>query len=196
MSPDSNLGIAAEEYDKFEVIRVGLADHDVISTIEGTIQKKVSNKKVCERITRRGGVKDLVPCLDLLDYDNFTKMKDAIAHERGCSIHGSLPCTACSLMQNLNIAVHGESFTKKNNREKRKGRLLLRRFLELAEEVLSNGGHMSFEWPGDCYGWLEGNLIRFTARWDLYVVDFHGCAVGYKHPVTNQSFLKPDLSVF
>ena len=97
-SPDSSLGVAAVEYTLVEVIRVGLGDQDVIQTLDGTARKKVSDAKICERITRRDSLENLMPVHDLLDYNVFAKIEDAITHGPGCSIHGSLSCTAFSLM--------------------------------------------------------------------------------------------------
>ena len=94
-------------------------------------------------------------------------------------------------MQFLNLATKGDAYRRRNSREKRAGRMMLRRFIDIANAALEGGGHASFEWPRDCTGWLEGDLILWIGRWNLYVVDFHGCACGYVHPVSGQPFLKP-----
>eukprot|EP00973_Karenia_brevis_P079615 11045800-Karenia_brevis.AAC.1 len=65
--------------------------------------------------------------------------------------------------------------------EKREhSRKLLRKFIQLAEHVLLNGGHVSFEWPRQCTGWLLPELTSFIKKWNLYSVNVDGCRAGVK----------------
>ena len=55
---------------------------------------------------------------------------------------------------------------------------MLRHFIEIAEAVLASGGHVSFEWPRHCAGWLQKDLATFIQKYDLYSVAVDGCACG------------------
>ena len=61
---DGSEGLLVPEGD-LELLGVGLGDHDVINTLNGTATKKVSNKKILESIERRGGASNLIPCTDI-----------------------------------------------------------------------------------------------------------------------------------
>ena len=48
---------------------------------------------------------------------------------------------------------------------------MLENFIVLADLVIELGGHVSFEWPRYCSGWLLPILISFIERRQLYIVD-------------------------
>ena len=89
----------------------------------------------------------------------------------GYSVHASLPCTIWSQWQRL-------SWSKKPplQADLDYHRTLLRHFLELGEAVLASGGHVSFEWPRHCSGWLHEELLAFIHKHRLYHVLVDGCA--------------------
>ena len=55
---------------------------------------------------------------------------------------------------------------------------MLKNFIAVAEVVLSQGGHVSFEWPRDCYRWALPELASFIKPHNLYEANTDGCACG------------------
>jgi hypothetical protein len=51
---------------------------------------------------------------------------------------------------------------------------LLNHFFEVAELVLSQGGHAAFEWPKGAKGWLLPELVAFMKRHKLFMAECHG----------------------
>ncbi len=99
----------------------------------------------------------------------------------GCTIHGSLPCTVWSQWQKMCIHRYGKSYDRKLKVRQRKAAKLLGKFIERAELCLSLGGHVSFEWPRYCKGWLRKELMKFIHQNNLFVADVDGCACGMKN---------------
>ena len=62
--------------------------------------------------------------------------------------------------------------------DRKQSRVLLAKYIELADLVMKFGGHVSFEWPRHCAGWILPELMNFIARWDLYSAPVDGCAAG------------------
>ena len=55
---------------------------------------------------------------------------------------------------------------------------MLQNFVEIGDAVLAAGGHVSFEWPRHCSGWILPELMYFIHRHNLFVADVDGCACG------------------
>ena len=55
--------------------------------------------------------------------------------------------------------------------KRRISRRILKNFIQTAEQTLSLGGHVAFEWPRGCHGWKVLELIAFINEPD-------GCAFG------------------
>lgn len=66
----------------------------------------------------------------------------------------------------------------KLKRERKRSRKLLANFLHCAERVLSQGGHIAFEWPKTSEGWNLPELVRFISRHNLFIAEPQGCAFG------------------
>ena len=82
-----------------------------------------------------------------------------IAQNPGWSIHASLPCTIWSQWQRLNHSLTPPCPTLVEHHVK-----MLRHFIEVAEAALAAGGHVSFEWPRHCSGWLREELMEFIHK--------------------------------
>ena len=59
---------------------------------------------------------------------------------------------------------------------------MLSNFLETAALVMKLGGEVSFECPKCCLGGLLQELIDFIIRYELYVAEVLGCALGTRDP--------------
>ena len=72
------------------------------------------------------------------------------------------------------------AFAKKLKKRQDLSRVLLSHFFEVAEVVLSQGGHIAFEWPKGAKGWLLPELVAFMKRHKLFMAGCHGCFFGMK----------------
>ena len=88
------------------------------------------------------------------------------SHDR-VHMHGSLPCTSWSMIQFLNIYLHGLTCEERL----RKARLLSLRqvavFLIITRVVKAHRGTSSFEWPKNALGW-DKPLVRQLLREQEY----------------------------
>ena len=105
-------------------------------------------------------------------------LKQQIRESKGCSLHGSLPCTVWSTWQWMAVHRYGPKYFNKLRRRRVKSVSMLKDFIECAELALANGGEVSFEWPRNCAGWLRPELINFIERNQLYTANVDGCACG------------------
>ena len=96
----------------------------------------------------------------------------------GCDLWGSIPCSPWSNWQTMNEHKLGEKFKAKLKRQRARSRRILRNFIAVAEVVLSQGGHVAFEWPKNAAGWALPELIAFIKRHNLYEARTDGCAHG------------------
>eukprot|EP00972_Heterocapsa_arctica_P019935 2940570-Heterocapsa_arctica.AAC.1 len=90
----------------------------------------------------------------------------------------SIPCTAGSTWQRINIAKHGQPHIDRVNALKRDMEQLVRNLRELALHVRAGGGTVSFDWPRYCALWKETCVQQLIQEFHLKAVDFDGCAVG------------------
>ena len=115
---------------------------------------------------------------DLGKRQTVQDMKRCARENPGTSLHCSFPCTVWSSWQNMSIHKHGAKYIKRLQTRRNYALRLLRHFIEIAEVVLENGGHISFEWPRHCSGWQQQELLDFIFRHNLYSVSVDGCACG------------------
>ena len=83
-----------------------------------------------------------------------------------------------SKWQSVNFARYGKSFAKKLKKRQDLSRVLLKHFFEVAEIVLSQGGHIAFEWPKGAKGWLLPELVALMKRHKLFMAECHGWFFG------------------
>ena len=88
--------------------------------------------------------------------------------------HSSLPCTVYCNWHHVNKHVHGKKYAQQLRRRRADARKDLQAFLDRAEELLLQGGSMSFEWLDGCAGWAEKILVDFIEKWGLHVARPHG----------------------
>ena len=100
-------------------------------------------------------------------------------HKGPVAMHGALPCTPWSQIQNLNEHVLGPKFSEKLLRNRKKSLRMVRNFMQIARLVVQQNGFVSFEWPTSASGWKEKTVKELT-EWLGAKVDFHGCALGVK----------------
>ena len=53
----------------------------------------------------------------------------------------------------MNLSRLGNRFRKRLEEKRAQSRKLLKHFIEVAELLLSQGGHIGFEWPKGAAGW-------------------------------------------
>ena len=117
---------------------------------------------------------------DALSTVTLFELNRVVEEFPGVSLHGSLPCTPLCTWPFINPHLLGQKFKHKLHKERMESRKLLAAYMNLVAKVLNNGGHVSFEWPKYCAGWLLPELQNFMRSWNIYTVSFDGCAVGVK----------------
>eukprot|EP00434_Breviolum_minutum_P040269 symbB.v1.2.035778.t1/scaffold4900.1/size33223/1 len=100
-------------------------------------------------------------------------MMGRVAEEVG--VHIVRPWT---LWQNMNLHLHGEAFAAKLEEDRRRSRLMVRKFRKLARATARKGGRVTFEWPRHCAGWALKEIQELIKELGMVVVDFDGCRVG------------------
>jgi hypothetical protein len=103
----------------------------------------------------------------------------------------SIPCTAGSSWQKLNLRKGGEKQRLRVAELRRDMALLVANLRILATAVRAGGGTIAFEWPRGCSLWREPVVQAFVEEFQLHKVDFDGCAVGLVHSTTGLPLLKP-----
>ena len=71
---------------------------------------------------------------------------------------------------------YGKKYKIKLAKKRKTSKKLLEHFLLVAENVIANGGHVSFEWPKQSEGWALPPLLRFIKRHSMYETCCNGCA--------------------
>ena len=117
---------------------------------------------------------------DLLTPHGLKKALEIVRDYPGCSIHASIPCFPWSSWVKMNLHRLGDKYAKKLAKARQQSLKMLHAFKIVAREVISLGGHVSFEWPRYCTGWKLQQLKSFISKFGLATVDFDGCAVGLK----------------
>ena len=98
----------------------------------------------------------------------------------GCDLWVSIPCGPWGNWQAMNERRWGRKFKDRVKKQRDRSRRVLQNFIAvaLAEIVLSQGGHVAFEWPKSALGWALPELTSFVKRHNLYEARTDGCAYG------------------
>ena len=99
----------------------------------------------------------------------------------GCDLWGSLPCTAWSRWQTVNLSRLGPHFRAKLLAKREESKVLQRTFFQAAEIVVRRGGRVHFEWPASCSGWELPELQKFLSHPLFTLVKCNACAFGSEH---------------
>lgn len=95
----------------------------------------------------------------------------------GADLWGSLPCGPWSQWQFVNASRLGKPYGRKLAASRRTSRKNLSNFIRCAKQVLSDGGHVAFEWPRGNAGWKLPELVQFIKENNLFVAEPDGCAL-------------------
>ena len=87
-----------------------------------------------------------------------------------------------------NVARFCKSFARKVRKRQELSRTMLKHFIQIAEVVLDQGGHIAFEWPKGAKGWMSPDLVAFMKRQKMYLAECHGCFFGMKSSKGNPMF--------
>ena len=110
-------------------------------------------------------------------------LRELVAQFPGCDLWGSIPRSPWSSWQHLNLNLDKPGYKKKLKGQRRLSVKMLKNFIKVAEQVLCQGGTVSFEWPKNCSGWKLPLLMEFIARHGLYEAITDGCAFGMENPM-------------
>lgn len=77
--------------------------------------------------------------------------------------------------QKMCLCRYGSSYATKLRAKRATRKKLLANFIKVAERAIQNGGHIAFEWPKFCDGWMLTELIK---KHDVYETLCDGCAFG------------------
>jgi len=115
------------------------------------------------------------------DFSKSATVEKIMQHLRdnpGCSMHGSLPCTVWSAWQWMAVHRYGKQYQYKLDKRRQQSRKMIRSFAKCAALCVELGGEVSFEWPDNCSGWLQRDLIKMIHELQLQTVLVDGCACG------------------
>jgi hypothetical protein len=96
----------------------------------------------------------------------------------GAHVMASIPCTAGSAWQRLNLRRGGLRQRRRIEGLKMDMERLLSNLRRVAIAAREGGGTISFEWPRHCSLWQEVSVKKFIEEFQLQKVDFDGCSVG------------------
>ena len=134
---------------------------------------------------------------DLSDPEEAASLQKMIDQFPGATLWGSLPCGPWSKWQAANIARYGKEYAKWLKKDRKLSRKLLKDFLETAENVLCQGGHIAFEWPKGAKGGQPPELTAaFVKKHGLYIAECHGCFFGLKSSNGNPMFKPWHIATF
>ena len=136
----------------------------------------------CLRITKDD------PCQELATIQKCVRFIDK--YDR-VHMHGSLPCTAWSLLQYLNVHLHGLPFVRRLRRARILSLFQVASFLIVARLIKTKGGTVSFEWPKTAEGWKQPLVEQMIHELKLQTAFCDGCAVGVFSRRTGEAILKP-----
>ena len=122
-------------------------------------------KDVCDLRTDHGIQRAVDICNDL--------------HVRGhcVDLWGSLPCKPWSKWNVFNARKLGKKFREYLKRLQEESVQMIRGYFVVAEAVIKNGGHASYEWPAFCGGWELEELKAFFKQHSFLPYRVDGCAV-------------------
>ena len=114
-----------------------------------------------------------------------SSLDDVLRHP-GAHVMASIPCTAGSSWQKLNLRKGGEKQRLRVAELRRDMAALVANLCILATAVRAGGGTIAFEWPRGCSLWREPVVQAFVEEFQLHKVDFDGRAVGLVRSTTGQ----------
>ena len=152
----------------------------------------------CEEDSEIGNICDEmnIPCLRITKLNPGTHPEtiqlclDFIRYHKNVHLHGSVPCTAWSMIQFLNIHMHGERFLKTLRKARMQSLLLIAAFLQIARANKRAGGTTSFEWPKTATGWKQGIVEQMIEEVGMSTAVTDGCSVGVTSHKTGEPMLK------
>ena len=115
---------------------------------------------------------------DLEDPQQIASLLNQTNKFKGADLWASIPCGPWSPWQKMNLHRYGKKYKIKLAKKRKTSKKLLEHFLLVAENVIANGGHVSFEWPKQSEGWALPALLRFIKRHNMYETCCNGCALG------------------
>lgn len=78
-------------------------------------------------------------------------------------------------LQNLNLAVQGEQYQDYLQDRRRQSLDMVVEFDHLSEVAILSGGTSSFEWPQECQGWKESEILSMISRFNMFSCYPTGC---------------------
>ena len=91
--------------------------------------------------------------LNALSNKTHLNLLEDVKEHPGVFIHASIPCTAWSAWQRRKAHVLDDEVRRKLNAKRKESRILLSKFIVIADRIVTFGGHVSFEWPRKRAGW-------------------------------------------
>ncbi|WP_288992781.1 hypothetical protein, partial [uncultured Marinobacter sp.] len=113
-----------------------------------------------------------------------------VARHPGAHVMASIPCTAGSSWQRINVRRGGLKQRLRIEELRKDMHILLAHLRIVATAVHDGGGTISFEWPRHCSLWQEQAVRDFIVDFQFLKVDFDGCAVGLVS-TAGEPLLKP-----
>ena len=175
INQEDDQQVEPAEIAQYEPHHQGLPGHGTM------IEFCASDDSMMGRVAKEVGV-HIVRCTETnlnIENDGVTKSLVELVEEKpGTDLWGSLPCRPWTLWQNMNLHLHGEAFAAKLEEDRRRSRLMVRKFRKLARATARKGGRVTFEWPRHCAGWALKEIQELIKELGMVVVDFDGCRVG------------------
>ena len=141
-----------------------------------------SKNSECSKLAKEKGIPYIGFSRDVCDLSDPDQIKqiELWARERiqvGESFHlwGSLPCTAWTSWQNLNLAMLSLEFKQKLEARRLESKEMVKNFSSLTDLAVESGGSSSFEWPRYCSGWELEELTSMIVKHSMYTSLPCGC---------------------
>eukprot|EP00971_Amphidinium_carterae_P147688 2927165-Amphidinium_carterae.2 len=119
----------------------------------------------------------------------FAAAIDHLQHGGRVHVWFSLPCTAWSLWQRINQLRMADPTVLE---EKRKDSIKLQElFHQYSQQLMAEGGEISFEWPAYCDGWNCDLVQMFVDHPGVTSAVCHGCMLDFVTKVDRRPMKKP-----
>ena len=115
---------------------------------------------------------------NMADDEEVNGLLKVLSHFPGADLWGSIPCGPWCQWQFVNASRLGKSFRKRLAASRRMSRQILNNYIRCAKQVLSDGGHVAFEWPRGNAGWKLPELTQFVRENNLFIAEPDGCVLG------------------
>ena len=97
---------------------------------------------------------------------------------KGAEMWASIPCGPWSPWQQMASHRYGTNYQRTLNIKRKKSRKLLAHLFLRAERITAHGGHVRFEWPKGCKGWILPELLCFLKKPTFFEAICDGRAFG------------------